>query len=171
MSKASTVFIGLGGNLGDAVAVMRQAVRDLADSPGCELVRVSSLYLSHPLAGMDQPDYRNAVLQMTTTLAPLELLSRLQAIENAHGRVRTQRWGARTLDLDLLDYAGQKMQTQKLTLPHVGIHEREFVLGPWAEINGDWLLPDGETVAAWWQRCDARGMRRLTDLGEEWPWP
>lgn len=127
------VWVGLGANLGDARAALAQAVHALHACAGVEVVRVSSLYRSAPVdAG--GPDYLNAVAQLRTTLPALSLLHGLQAIEQAAGRERPYRNAPRTLDLDLLLYAGDRIATPELTVPHPRMAERAFVLQPLAEI-------------------------------------
>lgn len=127
------VWIGLGANLGDRGAALSRAVRALAVLPATRLVAVSGLYASAPIdAG--GPDYLNAVAQLATGLAPLALLDALQAIEQAAGRERPYRNAPRTLDLDLLLYADQQIDSDRLTVPHPRWTERAFVLRPLSEI-------------------------------------
>jgi len=134
-------WIGLGANLGDRGAALARAVQALAGLPGTRLVQVSGLYASAPIdAG--GPDYLNAVAELTTQLVPLALLDALQAIEQAAGRERPYRNAPRTLDLDLLLYGDQSMDSERLTLPHPRMGERAFVLVPLAEI-----APGGVTRA------------------------
>lgn len=126
-------WIGLGANLGDRGAALAQAVQALAALPATRLVAVSDLYASAPIdAG--GPDYLNAVVELATQLAPLALLDALQAVEQAGGRERPYRNAPRTLDLDLLLYGDQQIQSERLTVPHPRITERAFVLLPLAEI-------------------------------------
>ncbi len=133
--------IGLGSNLDDPVRQVDSALSELADLPLTRLLRHSSLYRSAPMGPADQPDYVNAAALLETALEPLELLDALQAIEAAHGRRRAQRWGPRTLDLDLLVYADLRLDHPRLVLPHPGIGERAFVLVPMAEIVPDMMIP------------------------------
>ncbi|WP_404299532.1 2-amino-4-hydroxy-6-hydroxymethyldihydropteridine diphosphokinase [Alicycliphilus denitrificans] len=138
-------WIGLGANLGDARAALRAAVRAMAALPGTRVLRVSSLYRSAPVdAG--GPDYLNAVAELETTLAPLDLLHALQAIEQAAGRERPYRNAPRTLDLDLLLYGAQQLDGAELTVPHPRMGERAFVLLPLAELAPG--LVDAEQLAA-----------------------
>lgn len=137
---AACAWIGLGANLGDRQASLRAALSAMAALPGTSVQRVSSLYGSAPVdAG--GPDYLNAVAQIHTTLAPHDLLAQLQAIELAAGRERPYRNAPRTLDLDILLYGDQMMDTPALTLPHPRLHERAFVLRPLAELRPDWVTP------------------------------
>src|SRR5690606_32248818 len=117
-----TAYIGLGGNLGDPADRLRAAAQDLAAIPQTQLKHVSSLYRSPPPGPPDQPHYVNAVAALETALAPEALLDALQALEARHGRVRDgQRWGPRTLDLDLLLYGAAQLATPRLTVPHPGL--------------------------------------------------
>ena len=141
-------FIGLGSNLNDPELQIRNAIGAIRLVPKSQVVKVSSLYFSRPMGPQDQPDYMNAVLAIETQLSPLALLDELQDIENKAGRVRKEnRWGARVLDLDILMYDQQAIENDRLTVPHYGMHEREFVLMPLAEIAPDLVMPDGKKVA------------------------
>jgi len=135
-------YIGVGSNLDNPARHVRQAIADIAAMRGVCCVTGSSLYRSAPLGPADQPDFVNAVVSMLTTRAALDLLSGLQAIEASHGRVRGgERWGPRTLDLDILVYAGQVINEPDLTVPHPGMATRNFVLLPLAEIAPDLYVP------------------------------
>ena len=153
---ASTLcVIGLGGNLDAPADRVRRARKALAGSEGIREVAFSSLYRSRPMGPQDQPDYVNAVMAIETDLEPLALLDRLQAIEVLEGRVRIgERWGPRTIDLDLLVFGNQVIQHPRLTVPHPGLAVREFVLHPLAEI-----LPD----------LDVPGVGRIRELAEQCP--
>ena len=120
-------YIGLGSNLGDRLAYLRFAIEALSKIGH---VRVSRLYASPPMGPQDQPDYLNAVVELITTLSPLDLLDQLQAIEQDAGRVRKRHWGERTLDLDLLLYGQDQIQHPRLNVPHVGLMARDFVVLP-----------------------------------------
>ena len=126
-------WVGLGANLGDAAAALRQAVQALAHTPGICLLRTSSLYRSAPVDAHG-PDYLNAVAEIATTLSPHDLLAALQALEHAAGRERPYRNAPRTLDLDVLRHGDVTLDTPELTLPHPRMLERAFVLVPLAEI-------------------------------------
>ncbi|KGT46956.1 2-amino-4-hydroxy-6-hydroxymethyldihydropteridine diphosphokinase [Acinetobacter sp. HR7] len=132
-----TTYIGLGSNLGDSRQILADAVHKLAT---LGWVRVSHLYQSPPMGPQDQPNYHNAVAELITDLTPLELLDRLQAFEQEAGRVRLRHWGERTLDLDLLIYGDERIQNERLTVPHVGVLERDFVLLPLLDLNADFQL-------------------------------
>ncbi len=138
-----TAYIGLGSNLDAPSRQIRSALRELDETQGIELCQVSSLYGSEPMGPKDQPDYVNAVAEIETQLSPEELLKALFIIEDHHGRNRERqiRWGARTLDLDLLLYADLQMHTTELIIPHVGICERPFVIFPLLEIAPEVEIP------------------------------
>ena len=126
------VFCGLGSNLGDREAHLRQALGQLARR--ADPVRISSLYESEPVGGPEQPRYLNAVVELATGLEPEDLLAECQALEVAAGRIRAVRWGPRPLDLDVLWYDGRVMVSPRLVLPHPRAAVRRFVLEPWCEI-------------------------------------
>ena len=134
------VFVGLGANLGDAVATVQAAIEALGQLPGTRFVARSSLYRSAPVDAQGA-DYVNAVVQLQTKMLPAALLKTLQAIEDRFGRERPFRNAPRTLDLDLLLYGDRRIDTPLLTVPHPRMHERAFVLVPLAEIAPDLALP------------------------------
>ncbi len=130
-----TAYIGLGSNLGDRAATLARAVEMLRQSPGVESVEVSSLYETAPMGGPSmQGLYLNAAAAVRTSLAPEPLLDLLLSLEVSLGRERRERWGPRTIDLDLLLYDERVIQTERLTLPHPRMHDRRFVLEPLAEL-------------------------------------
>jgi dihydroneopterin aldolase/2-amino-4-hydroxy-6-hydroxymethyldihydropteridine diphosphokinase len=135
------VVLALGANLGPAQETLRAAVTDLARTPGIEVRDVSALARTSAVGGPEQSDYLNAVVLAWTTLAPRELLRATQAIEHAHGRERQERWGPRTLDIDIVLYGSVLAVTDDLELPHPRAHERAFVLQPWAQVDPDAILP------------------------------
>lgn len=143
--------IGLGGNLGDVAASLRSALRSLSTLDGTRLQAVSRFYRTPPWGNTAQPAFVNACAVLETRLSPTRLMSELLAIEAAHGRTRaeddTDRWGPRTLDLDLLLYDDRVLQSAGLRLPHPHLHERAFVLVPLAEIAPDWVIPGRGRVA------------------------
>ena len=134
-----------------------RALASLSTDPNIELVAVSDRYQTPPI-GPSQPDYINAAAQLQTTLSPESLLDRLQFIEQQQDRVRTLRWGPRTLDLDILIYDNIVLDTQRLTIPHPRMAERAFVLLPLADINGDLALPSGKTVLQLLANCSVQGI-------------
>jgi len=143
-----TVYVGLGSNLENPIHQIQKAILALDNIPETSLVSHSSLYQSKPMGPADQSDYINSVAELSTSLSSLALLDQLQDIENAQGRIRkTEKWGARTLDLDLLLYANQISSTPRLTIPHYGIKERLFVLLPLIEIAPTLRLPDNSQLS------------------------
>jgi len=135
-------YIGVGSNLDDPVRHVSEAIEDIAALEGVQRVTSSSLYRSAPMGPAGQPDFINAVVAIRTSLSARQLLAGLQAIENAHGRVRgRERWGPRTLDLDLLVYGAETIAEPDLTVPHPGIARRNFVLLPLAELAPDLDIP------------------------------
>ena len=131
--------IALGSNLGDSKSIFSEAIIQIGKS--VEVQSISKFYETIPVGGPEQPNYLNAVLIGDTQIPPLELLTQLQSIENGTGRVREERWGPRTLDLDLIIYGDLLMKEELLTLPHPRAHERSFVLEPWVEIDPQAVLP------------------------------
>jgi len=134
-------FIGLGSNLGESRAQLRQALADLGQLPGTQLLAQSSLYRSAPVGYLDQPDFVNAVAKIATTLTPQALLAALLNIEHRHGRERTFQNAPRTLDMDVLLYGERQIHEPGLTVPHPQMHLRAFVLQPLLEIAPDCAIP------------------------------
>ncbi len=165
MSPVVTAYIGIGSNLEDPVAQVKRATVGLDEIDGAHRVAVSPLYRSAPMGPAGQPDYINAVAALETTLKPAALLDALQAIEERQQRVRTIRWGPRTLDLDLLLYGNETIATDRLLVPHPGLGERAFVLYPLADIAPDLQLPDGTPLARLLEHCPAEGIERLPGIG------
>ena len=141
----AAVFLSLGSNLGDRETKIREALDLLAGDPDIRVERTSSLYETAPVGMSEQPDFINAVALVETDLPPSELLRRVQRIESALGRDRNQHWGPRIIDLDILLYGDQSVDTAFLTIPHPRMMERAFVMAPLAEIAPDLRLPDGRT--------------------------
>jgi 2-amino-4-hydroxy-6-hydroxymethyldihydropteridine diphosphokinase len=127
--------IALGSNLGDRHENLTAALKEI--SKIAAVLSVSKFYETAPVGGPDQPDYVNAVAIVAGDMTPTNLLLELQKIENSAGRTREVRWGARTLDLDIIIAEDVQLETEFLTLPHPRAHERAFVLAPWAEIDPD----------------------------------
>jgi len=130
-----SVYIGLGSNLDNPKQHVLKAFDDLHHLPKTRLVKRSNLYSSKPMGPQNQPDFINAVASIETSLSPFELLKACQRIENQHDRIRTRRWGPRTLDLDILLYGDDVIETEELKIPHPGVFKREFVLKPLLEIS------------------------------------
>jgi 2-amino-4-hydroxy-6-hydroxymethyldihydropteridine diphosphokinase len=153
--------IALGSNLGDSRSILDGAIDRLRSHPQIELIAVSSWYRTEPV-GPPQPDYLNGCATLQTGLEPFALLTALHAIEAEFGRVREQHWGARTLDLDLLLYQSQIIDTPDLQVPHPRMSERAFVLMPLAEIAADWIEPrSGCAIADLCHRLEYAGVERL----------
>ncbi|MEX5296160.1 2-amino-4-hydroxy-6-hydroxymethyldihydropteridine diphosphokinase [Kocuria sp. CPCC 205268] len=149
--------LALGANLGDREATLRRAAHDLADHPRITLTRASPVVRSKPVGGPGgQGDYLNAVVEVDTDLSPFALLRACQEIEERHHRRRVQRWGPRTLDVDIVVYGGLRLDEPDLTVPHPRAAERAFVLVPWA------LMDPGATLEG---RSVAELARRAADLG------
>lgn len=128
-------YIALGSNLGDKKAYLDQAVKALHEHPQCRVQKVSSYLVTEPYGGVEQDDFLNACLALDTLLSPQELLDLLHEIEQAAHRERLIHWGPRTLDLDILLYDNEVLETEDLIIPHIEMHKRNFVLKPLAEIT------------------------------------
>ena len=134
-------LIALGSNLGDRTATLNAAAAAIAVLPQSRLLAKSSWIESAPVGGPPQPAYLNGAVLIETSLDPFDLFERLRQIEDCHGRVRTVRWGPRTLDLDLLLYGQDVIDTERLTVPHPRMASRRFVLEPAAQIAADMVHP------------------------------
>jgi 2-amino-4-hydroxy-6-hydroxymethyldihydropteridine diphosphokinase len=156
-----TAFIALGSNLGDPEGKVRQGIAALAELPQSRLAAASSLYRSAAVGYADQPDFINAVAQISTALAPQALLAALLALEKHYGRERSFRNAPRTLDLDLLLYDAQCIAEPGLTVPHPRMHQRAFVLAPLVEIAPACVIPGMGPAAAWLARCADQSVDRL----------
>jgi len=176
-TRGVPVVVALGANLGDAHATLESAVRAVAGLPGMRVRAVSPLVETDPVGGPDQPAYLNAVLVGDTTLDPDDLLRRLHEIEADHGRAREVRWGARTLDLDLIQVgtpaSGSEVRREDpaLTLPHPRAHERGFVLVPWSLADpAATIRADGQVrpVADLVGEVDTSGVRPGPDWSPTW---
>ncbi|MDQ5960613.1 MAG: 2-amino-4-hydroxy-6-hydroxymethyldihydropteridine diphosphokinase [Pseudomonadota bacterium] len=154
-------FVALGANLVEPQAQVRAALAELARLPQSTLVAASSLYRTAPVGLAGQPDFINAVAALDTSLSPDDLLEALFAIERGFGRVRKEKNGPRTLDLDLLLYDNEIIDTPHLHLPHPRLHLRAFVVVPLAEIAPDCRLPGRGTVAAWLPAVANQQIERL----------
>lgn len=158
------IYIGMGSNLAEPEAQLRSALRALANLPDSRFVGVSAFYQSDSLLP-GQPRYTNAVAALDSQLAPLELLDALQAIETGQGRERLERWGPRTLDLDILLYGDRLIDEPRLKVPHYHMHARAFVLYPLAELApADLRLADGRLLPDLLAACPFVGLERLPPI-------
>lgn len=158
-----TAYIGLGSNLDRPAEQLMTARQTLTALPNIKETGFSSLYRNPPMGPQDQPDYVNAVMAITTSLPAIDLLRQLQAVEQSQGRIRTgERWGARTLDLDLLLYGDRQIEIPDLTVPHIGIAERAFVLYPLYEIAPDLSIPGLGKLTDLIANCPKNDLHRLT---------
>jgi len=154
-------YVALGANLDDPAATVLAAFGALANLPDSRLVHTSSLYRTAPVGIAAQPDFINAVAALETLLAPADLLEALFDLEHRFGRIRAEKNGPRTLDLDLLLYGELEFDLPQLTLPHPRLHLRAFVLHPLAEIAPDLCLPRRGNIAAWLPAVANQGIVRL----------
>jgi 2-amino-4-hydroxy-6-hydroxymethyldihydropteridine diphosphokinase len=165
-ATASIAVIALGANLGDREATIRQAVSQIDSIAGVTVTAASGLVESHAvkLAGVDEaaPNYLNAVLLATSELDPESLLDALNEIELRNGRVREERWGDRTLDLDLIAVDEVELQSERLTLPHPRAWQRPFVLDPWLQVDRDARLPQHGPLVP---------LLAAASPAEVWPYP
>jgi 2-amino-4-hydroxy-6-hydroxymethyldihydropteridine diphosphokinase len=157
--------VGLGSNLDEPITQVTSALAELSELPHTQLLQASSLYASKAVGPGEQPDYINAVACLSTELDPEPLLDLLQTIEQGHQRQRIERWGPRTLDLDILLFAQQTLNTARLSVPHPYLPERNFVLQPLLEVAPQLTLPDGTSVARLAQHCGTAGLRKLAPQG------
>ncbi len=162
MSKYSQTFIGLGSNLEDPACQINNALKALSELPNSKELICAPWYSSKAVGPGEQPDYINSVASLKTTLPQLELLHYLQAIENQQGRKRDIRWGARTLDLDLLLYDNIQHNSDELTLPHPEIQHRSFVLLPLYDLAPELILPNGDKLEELAKQCDTSGLKLMT---------
>ena len=160
-------FIALGANLADPLGQIERAVAALQALPDSRFVACSPLYRSRPMGPADQPDYINGVAHIETRLSPHALLDQTQRIELALGRVRKEeRWGPRTLDLDLLLFGDRQLNDARLTIPHYGMKERAFVLVPLFDLAPDLQLPCGSWLRDLVASCDRSGLRPLAESSQ-----
>jgi len=160
---ASTVVLALGSNLGDRLVNLQRGVDLLVAEPGLGDVVVSPVYETAPVGGPSQPDYLNAVLVAVTALLPRAVLDRGRAAERALRRVRGERWGPRTLDVDVIVYGDLVSADPDLTLPHPRAHERAFVLAPWRDVDPSAVIPGRGPVADLLAAAGTDGIRRRDD--------
>lgn len=139
-------YLSLGSNQGDKKANLEKALDLLKRIPEIQLLKVSSYYETEPWGGVEQDSFINIAVEIETSMNPHELLTKCQEIEYIIGRKRSIHWGPRTIDIDILTYQDQKIKTEKLTIPHPYMEEREFVLAPLREISPDLILPSGLAI-------------------------
>lgn len=153
------VYISLGSNLSDPLKQVQIALEALENLPSTKLIICSSFYCSKPLGPQNQPNFLNAVAALDTLLLPIKLLDYTQAIERYQGRTsKDERWGARVLDLDIILYEDFVIKSDRLTVPHYGLKEREFMLYPLAEIAPNILISDGESISDCLKRVPKNGI-------------
>jgi 2-amino-4-hydroxy-6-hydroxymethyldihydropteridine diphosphokinase len=166
VSARRRAVLAVGSNLGDRLGTLQACVTAIGRLPDTDVLAISPVYETDPVGGPAQPDYLNAVLVVETGLRPGELLDAAQRIEAEFGRVRAERFGPRTLDIDIISYAGEVSDDPVLTLPHPRAHERAFVLAPWHDIDADAELPGRGPVSDLLARLDGpsvdgQGVRRV----------
>jgi len=157
-------YIGMGSNLESPIEQLKSACKDLKTHPKIKDVAFSKVYNTTPVGPQDQPDYVNAAARVETELSAIELLDALQAIENKHGRVRTIRWGARTLDLDILLYNQDTLNTERLIVPHKELPNRNFVLIPLSDLSPTLTLPNGQSLAKLIANCPENGISEISGV-------
>ena len=151
MTTAILVHLGLGSNLGNRQAFLNQACSKLSAAT-LQNFRSSKIYESEPLLKMKQPNYFNQVVCGWTELTPLELLKKCQQIETQLGRVRKEHWGSRKIDLDILSYGKDVVDTERIKIPHPEMEKRSFVLLPLLELSPDWVHPkSGKSIQILWE--------------------
>ena len=159
MSVRARAVLSVGANLGDRLGTLQGCVQAIARLPDTEVLAISPVYETAPMGGPAQPDYLNAVLVVETALPPRALLEAAHRVEADFGRVRAERFGPRTLDVDLISYGGQISDDPVATLPHPRAHERAFVLAPWHDIDPGAELPGWGAVADLLAGLDRAGVR------------
>jgi 2-amino-4-hydroxy-6-hydroxymethyldihydropteridine diphosphokinase len=164
VGRVRAVYIGLGGNLGDPIATLRDALDRIARLPGVELDGVSSAYESAPVGLTDQPPFINAAARLLTALQLRDLLDGLLTVEQELGRVRTVRYGPRTCDLDILLAGDEVADEPGLAVPHPRLAERRFALEPLVELDPGLSLPDGRPLSALLEAVRDQAVRRLDDV-------
>jgi 2-amino-4-hydroxy-6-hydroxymethyldihydropteridine diphosphokinase len=165
MRPLNKVVYSVGSNLGDRLANLQGAVDAIRDTPDVIVVDVSGVYETEPVGGPDEsPRFLNLVIVAETTLEPRTLLERAQAIEDAYGRIREERWAPRTLDVDLIMVGKNLTDESDLKIPHPLAHERGFVLLPWSEVDPGGAVPGKGAVTDLLAAVDTSGVVRRNDL-------
>ena len=161
MTGPARVVLSVGANLGDRLGTLQGCVQAIAELPDTDVLATSPLYETAPVGGPPQPDYLNAVVLIQTALPPRALLGALHRIEARFGRVRAERFGPRTLDIDIVSYAGQVSDDPELTLPHPRAHQRAFVLAPWHDLDPAAELPGLGPVDRLLAALDQAGVQQV----------
>jgi 2-amino-4-hydroxy-6-hydroxymethyldihydropteridine diphosphokinase len=161
-----TALLGLGGNVGDPVSAMSTALKTLAEHPACRVIAVSRLYRTPPWGKTDQDWFFNSAARVETMLGAVPLLDLALGIEQANRRVRIERWGPRTLDIDILDYDGQSIHSNQLTIPHPRMKDRAFVLMPLIDVAPDYRIED-RALTDWLGQADSAGIE-IADESRDW---
>lgn len=171
LSNPKRAVVSLGSNLGNRLETLQGAIDALEDTPGVRVKGVSPVYETEPwgVEPGSQPSYFNAIVVLKTTLPPSSLLERAHAVEEAFHRVRDERWGARTLDVDIVAYADLVSDDPTLTLPHPRAHERAFVLAPWHDLEPEAQLPGRGAVADLLGTVTREGVAPRKDLELQLP--
>lgn len=162
----TVAVLGLGGNIGDPQSLMAEAIDRLSRSAGIRLEAVSALYLTPPWGKTDQPPFLNAAVRIETSLPPRALLDAVLATEQALGRRRAERWGPRTIDIDILVFGAGAVHESGLEIPHPRLKERAFALAPLVDVMPEAEV-EGRSVRDWLAESDRAGMQRLAEPGWE----
>ena len=162
----TTGYIALGSNLGNPRQIVESALQALGNSDRITLLACSPWYRSKAIGPGEQADYINAVVAIDSDLSARELLTTLQDIEQAHDRRRGERWAARTLDLDILLFGSEEIDSEELTIPHPRMRERNFVLYPLHDLEPDLALPCGTRLESLLARCPSEGLQRTGDASD-----
>lgn len=157
----NTAYIGMGSNLESPLEQLKFASLALCNHPQIDQIEFSQVYNTTPIGPQDQPDYVNAVAKLSTSLSAIELLDALQALEQEHGRIRTIRWGARTLDLDILLFNQDIINTERLIVPHCQMKIRNFVLIPLSDLTPELTLPDGSQLPELLKACPENSIEQI----------
>jgi 2-amino-4-hydroxy-6-hydroxymethyldihydropteridine diphosphokinase len=164
----TAAVLGLGGNIGDTRGLMAAAIERLSRDPGIEVQKVSALYRTPPWGKTDQPPFLNAAIRIETRLSPEALLKTVLDVEQALGRRRAERWGPRTLDIDILLYGTIAVELPGLRIPHPRVAERAFALAPLVDVMPEAEI-SGSPAVEWLAKSDRAGMERLAEPGWERP--
>jgi 2-amino-4-hydroxy-6-hydroxymethyldihydropteridine diphosphokinase len=163
-SSSRRAAIALGSNQGNRLETLQGAIDELAETDGLEIAAVSGVFETDPVGGPQQPDYLNAVVVVLTTMSARDLLGRAHEIEQRFGRVRAERWGPRTLDVDIVAVGDELVDEPDLVVPHPRAAERAFVLLPWLDADPDATLPGRGAIAELLTALDTTGVRSRPDL-------